>query len=102
MRSVLITGGLGFIGLNLAEELKGHGYSVILFDSLSPQVHGDLPRLESPTLTSPNVSVVRGDVTDASALRAVLLSGRLRLPSSRTGEKNKSKKLPWDSHYDWY
>jgi putative transposase len=30
--------------------------------------------------------------------RAVQLSGRLRLPSSCTAEKNKSKKLPWNSH----
>jgi len=32
----------------------------------------------------------------------VQLSGRLRLPSSCTAEKNKSKKLPRNSHYDWY
>ena len=34
--------------------------------------------------------------------RAVQLSGRLRLPSSCTAEKSKSKKLPRNSHYDWY
>ena len=36
---------------------------------------------------------------DVSAVR---LCGRLRLPSSCTGEKNKSQKRPGNLHYDWY
>jgi dTDP-L-rhamnose 4-epimerase len=72
MRGVLITGGLGFIGLNVAKELEEHGYSLILFDNLSSQVHGQVPRIDSPLLSSPNVSVVRGDLTDAAGLRAAL------------------------------
>lgn len=70
--NILVTGGLGFIGLNLAQELTAGGYSVILFDNLSPQVHGDLPALNEAILTSNQVKVVRGDVTDAAALKTVL------------------------------
>lgn len=69
---ILITGGLGFIGLNLAKELTNYGYSVVLFDNLSTQIHGPIPKLNDTILSSHQVSVVRGDITEASALRAVL------------------------------
>jgi UDP-glucose 4-epimerase len=41
-RSVLVTGGLGFIGSNLARELVEHGADVTLVDSLVPEHGGDL------------------------------------------------------------
>jgi len=69
---VLITGGLGFIGLHLASELIDHGYTVALFDNLNPQIHGQVPKINDPILLSPQISVVRGDVTDSAALRLVL------------------------------
>jgi dTDP-L-rhamnose 4-epimerase len=37
---VLITGGAGFIGSHLADELLEHGYEVRALDNLSDQVHG--------------------------------------------------------------
>lgn len=41
-RKVLITGGLGFIGSNLARRLVGLGASVTLVDSLIPEYGGNL------------------------------------------------------------
>ncbi len=38
--SVLITGGAGFIGSHLADELLARGHRVRALDSLEPQVHG--------------------------------------------------------------
>ena len=39
--TVLITGGAGFIGSHLADELLKRGHRIRALDSLIPQVHGD-------------------------------------------------------------
>jgi dTDP-L-rhamnose 4-epimerase len=60
---VLITGGLGFIGLALARKLARRGMTVRLLDNLSPQIHGAMPQPELGTLLEEHqVEVVRGDV----------------------------------------
>lgn len=40
-RNILITGGSGFIGSNLARKLVGRGYKVTVLDNMSPQIHGE-------------------------------------------------------------
>jgi dTDP-L-rhamnose 4-epimerase len=67
MEKVLITGGCGFIGRHLAQDLLGSGYSVRVLDALIDQVHGDA-ELELP----PHVELVRGDVRDKTAVREAL------------------------------
>jgi dTDP-L-rhamnose 4-epimerase len=39
---VLITGGAGFIGSHVADELLAAGYEVRVFDNCAAQVHGPL------------------------------------------------------------
>lgn len=41
MKNILITGGAGFIGSNLALKLVEKGYNVTVLDILSPQIHGE-------------------------------------------------------------
>ena len=41
---ILITGGAGFIGSHLADDLIARGHRVRALDSLSPQVHGAAER----------------------------------------------------------
>jgi dTDP-L-rhamnose 4-epimerase len=62
MQKVLITGGAGFIGSHLADELLAHGYQVRALDSLDPQVHGDARR--RPEYLAREVELVVGDVND--------------------------------------
>ncbi|HEX2546779.1 MAG TPA: NAD-dependent epimerase/dehydratase family protein [Ramlibacter sp.] len=62
MQKVLITGGAGFIGSHLADELLAHGYHVRVLDSLDPQVHGDSRR--RPEYLAKEVELIVGDVCD--------------------------------------
>jgi dTDP-L-rhamnose 4-epimerase len=55
---IVITGGLGFIGLALARRLIESGHETVLIDSLTVQVHGALPQLDTPS----GAKVVRLDV----------------------------------------
>lgn len=41
MKNILITGGAGFIGSNLALQLIDKGYTVTVLDNLSMQIHGE-------------------------------------------------------------
>jgi dTDP-L-rhamnose 4-epimerase len=66
-RRVLVTGGAGFIGSHLADELLAHGYRVRALDNLSVQVHGaDAKR---PSYLDRRVELVVGDVRDPSSVR---------------------------------
>lgn len=65
-KKILITGGAGFIGSNLARQLLSYGYQVTVLDNLSPQIHGADPETGSPLYLSirDNVNFIRGDVTN--------------------------------------
>lgn len=72
--NILITGGAGFIGSNLALQLKNLGHEVTILDNLSPQIHGDNPEKTSPLYRSikDKVNFFVGCVTDSAAWKAVL------------------------------
>lgn len=59
-KKILITGGAGFIGSHLADELINKGYKVRALDNLSEQVHGKNP--ERPEYLNPEVELQIGDV----------------------------------------
>lgn len=65
MKNILITGGAGFIGSNLALKLKDKGYQVTVLDNLSKQIHGDNPEKTSPLYQSiiGKVNFIFGSVT---------------------------------------
>ena len=65
-KKVLITGGAGFIGSHLADELLSNGYSVRALDNLSEQVHG--PNAKRPDYLNEQVELQVGDVRDAKAV----------------------------------
>ncbi len=70
MARILITGGAGFIGSHLADELLHNGHTVKVFDLLCSQVHGAEPR--SPEYLNPDAELVLGDVRDHAAVQRAL------------------------------
>lgn len=66
MANYLITGGAGFIGSHLAEELLGGGHRVRIFDNLSS---GHLANLDA---FRDRVEFIRGDVRDRAAVEAAM------------------------------
>lgn len=67
---ILITGGAGFIGSHVADELLAAGYAVRALDSLIPQVHGK--ERARPEYLSPEVELMVGEVEDREMLRRAL------------------------------
>ena len=64
-RRVMITGGLGFIGSNLAHQLVGLGADVLLVDSLIPDYGGNLFNIDG---IAGQVRVNISDVRDESSI----------------------------------
>jgi dTDP-L-rhamnose 4-epimerase len=69
-KTILITGGSGFIGSHLADQLLARGHKVRALDNLTPQVHGDGKR--RPDYLADDVELVVGDVRDRDAVRQAL------------------------------
>lgn len=70
MKNVLITGGAGFIGAHVANELLANNYVVRALDSLVPQVHGF--ERKRPSYLSPEVELIVADIRDAAAVSQAL------------------------------
>ena len=66
---VLITGGAGFIGSHLGDELLLAGYRVRALDSLVEQVHGDAKR---PDYLTDEIELIGGDVRNPEVVRGAL------------------------------
>lgn len=65
MKNILVTGGAGFIGSNVALKLLDKGYNVTVLDNLSKQIHGEDPEKTSPLYLSikDKVNFIKGSVS---------------------------------------
>ena len=68
MKTILVTGGAGYVGSVVVEELLDRGHSVRVLDAL---VHGSVPSL-LPMWGNPRFEFARGDVLDEEARRRAL------------------------------
>ena len=64
---ILVTGGLGFIGSHLVDDLVALDHDVVVLDSVAPHVHAVDPDYRNPAAT-----YVRADVRDPDAWWRVL------------------------------
>jgi dTDP-L-rhamnose 4-epimerase len=65
VKTILITGGAGFVGSHLAEALVAKGYRVRIYDNLSEQVH----RTGFPDYLTDDAEFIHGDVRDLAGLQ---------------------------------
>ncbi len=68
-KRVLVTGGMGFIGSFIVDELIRQGHTVRIFDNLDPQVHTNDGL---PEYANGNAEFIKGDVRDYDALKDAL------------------------------
>ncbi|MBD3214287.1 MAG: SDR family NAD(P)-dependent oxidoreductase [Candidatus Lokiarchaeota archaeon] len=67
---VLVTGGAGFIGSFLVDELIEHNHKVIIFDILEEQVHGN--GCHPPKYLNKDAEFIYGSVTDYNQLKTLV------------------------------
>jgi dTDP-L-rhamnose 4-epimerase len=70
MKNILITGGAGFIGSHLCDELLSHNYQIKVLDNLSYQVHGTHGR--RPSYLNDQIELIKGDVRDAGLVEKLV------------------------------
>ncbi len=66
---ILVTGGAGFIGSFLVDELVKKGHQVRILDNLDPQVH---PNGEPPEWLNKEAEFIKGDVRDYETLKKAI------------------------------
>ncbi len=71
IRSVLVTGGAGYIGSHLVDRLVAREYDVTVLDNLEPQVHRSGAW---PSYANARAKYVRGDVRDRSAFEPLVVA----------------------------
>src|SRR5215213_7302943 len=69
-KTILITGGAGFIGSHCATLQLEHGYAIKALDSLDPQIHGKERR--PPAYLDRRVELIVGDIRVPRTVRRAL------------------------------
>lgn len=73
-QTVLVTGGAGFIGSFLVDQLIEKGYKVRILDNLEDQVHqGKKPKYLNVLLRNENTEFIKGDVRNYSELQKAMV-----------------------------
>src|SRR5438034_817867 len=68
-KRILITGGAGFVGSHVADELLRRGHEVRIFDNLTPQVHHQ----DWPDYLPNDVELMRGDMRNLDEVKRAVI-----------------------------
>lgn len=93
MIRVLVTGGLGFVGSNLAHELVKRGDRVTVLDNLDPACGGDRRNLDG---VADDVEVIRGDIRDADVVTSAVRGKDLILHCAAKTSHLQSMQQPFE------
>jgi len=89
MESVLVTGGAGFIGSNIAEALLLRGYRVVILDDLSTGKMENVLELSN----SDNLKFIKGSILDGGLLRSIIKSENISLISHQAAVSSVTKSI---------
>jgi dTDP-glucose 4,6-dehydratase len=89
MESVLVTGGAGFIGSNIAEALLAQGYRVVILDDLSTGKMENVLDIKRED----NLKFVKGNILDRGLLRSIIKSENVSLVSHQAAVSSVSKSI---------
>jgi len=89
MESVLVTGGAGFIGSNVAEALLLKGYRVVVLDDLSTGKMENIFQIEE----NANLKFVKGSILESGLLRFIIKSENISLISHQAAVSSVSKSI---------
>jgi UDP-glucose 4-epimerase len=92
MSDYLITGGAGFIGSHIAEELAGEGHRVRIFDNLSSGHLSNLDHLQG------KVDFVEGDVRDRKAIEEAMRGMEFCFHEAALVSVFESVEKPFENH----
>lgn len=89
---VVVTGGAGFIGSNIVDELLRRGYQVTVLDNLST---GNLKNLRG---NRRSIRFINGDIRHTRTLTKAFRGAHYILHQAALPSVPRSIKRPWDSH----
>lgn len=93
-KTILVTGGAGFIGSNLAEALLNMGASVFVLDSLITGLQSNIDRLSK----YPNFTFIQGDICNPEDYRSILPKIDVISHQAALGSVPRSIALPLNTH----
>lgn len=93
-KRVLITGGAGFIGSNLAKRLLSEGVQVVVLDNLSTGRQENI----TPLLKYDNFTFIEGDITDTNACYQAVKGVDVISHQAALGSVPRSIEFPHNTH----
>ena len=94
MKKAIVTGGAGFIGSHLAEELSERDYHLTILDNLSTGKRANIANL----LNKKNVEFIQGNITDLALLQKLFKNADYIFHLAAIASVPRSIEIPQETH----